>query len=210
MGTMMSKVKSIRGNKRANIFKQGKFTKVVPMTTRSESGQLQVDFTDDVGIPKHLVTDGAREFTGRAAEFVKETRRMHIRLHTSEEGRKTQNQAEEHEIGFLAKCWRSRIHKKKVPKRLCDFGLVYESKPLLRMDRGRDRRTGYEEVTGDTADINKWLDFEMYDLFYWIDRTNKPDSLDGVRRLGRWLGILHHVGLDMCYWLITDSGTLVS
>ena len=38
-GTMMSKVKSIRGNNCANIFTQGKFTKVLPMTARSESGQ---------------------------------------------------------------------------------------------------------------------------------------------------------------------------
>ena len=37
--TLMSKVKSIRGNKCANIFTQGKFTKVLPMTARSESGQ---------------------------------------------------------------------------------------------------------------------------------------------------------------------------
>ena len=55
----MSKVKSIRGNKCANIFTQGKFSKVVPMTARSESGQSLVDFTDDIGIPEHLVTDGA-------------------------------------------------------------------------------------------------------------------------------------------------------
>ena len=78
------------------------------------------------------------------------------------------------------------------------------------MDCGRDRRKGYEEVTGDTVDISEWIDFEMYDIVYWIDRPNKPDTLDNVRRLGRWLGISHRVGLDMCYWLITDSGKLVS
>ena len=69
--TLMSKVKSIRGNKCANIFTQGKFTKAVPMTARSESGQLLVEFTDDVRIPEHLGTDGAGEFNGRATEFVK-------------------------------------------------------------------------------------------------------------------------------------------
>ena len=55
----MFKVKSIRGNKCINIFTQGKFTKVVPMTARSESGQSLVDFTDNVIIPEHLVTDCA-------------------------------------------------------------------------------------------------------------------------------------------------------
>ena len=102
------------------------------------------------------------------------------------------------------------MHKKKLSKRLWDFGLVYESELLLRMARGRDRRIGHEEVTGDTADISKWLDFEKYDLVYWMDRPNKPDTLDDVRRLGRWLGISHRVGSDMFYWLITDSGKLGS
>ena len=121
----MSKVKSIRGNKCANIFKKVKFTKVVPMTACSESGQRIVDFTDNVKIPEHLGTDGAGEFTVGANEFVKEAHRMRIRLHTSEQGHKNQNQAVERNIGFLAKLWRDRMHKKKVPKRLWDFGLVY-------------------------------------------------------------------------------------
>ena len=177
---------------------------------RSESVQSLVEFTDDVGIPEHLVTDGAGEFTGRATEFVKEARRMRIRLHTLEQGRKNQNQVAEREIGFLAKRWRARMHNKKVPKKLWDFGLVYESELLLVMARGRDRRTGYKEVTGDTADISEWIDFEMYNLVYWIDKPNKPDASDNVRRLVRWLGISHRVGSDMCYWLITESGKLVS
>ena len=88
--TLMSKVKSIRGNKCANIFTQGKFTKVVPMMAHLESGQLLFDFTDDVGIPENLVTDGAGEFTGRATEFAKEAHRMRIKLHTSEQGHKNQ------------------------------------------------------------------------------------------------------------------------
>ena len=65
------------------------------------------------------------------------------------------------------------------------------------MTRGRDRMTGHEEVTRDTAYISKLLDFEMYDLVYWIDRSNKPDTSEDVRRLSRWLGIPHRVGSDM-------------
>ena len=207
--TLISKVKSIKGNKCTNIFMQGKFTKVVPMTERSESGQLLVNFTDNVGIPEDLVADGAGEFTCRETEFAKEACRMRIRLHTSEQGRKNQNQAVERTIGFLAKCCRAHMHKKKVPKRLWDFGLVYESEMLLRMVCGRDLRTGYEEVTGDTPYISEWIDFEMYDLVYWIDRPKNTDTSDDVRRFGRWICISHHVGSDMFYWLITDSGKLV-
>ena len=53
--------------------------------------------------------------------------------------------------------------KKKVPKRLWDFGLIYESELLSWMAQGDDYWTGYEVVTGQTPDISKWLDFKFYD-----------------------------------------------
>jgi len=100
--------------------------------------------------------------------------------------------------------------KKRVPKRVWDFGLVFEGKILTRMARGRNKQTGYEEVTGETAEIGEWLDFEFYDLVWWLDRPVKPNVTDDTRRLARWLGISHRVGSDMCYWLITESGKIIS
>ena len=100
--------------------------------------------------------------------------------------------------------------KKKVPKRLWDFGLVYEGEIISRMSRGRDKRTGYEEVTGNTPDISEWLDFEFYDLVWWLDHSHKPNIADVVRRPARWLGVSHRVGSDLCYWLITETGQLIS
>ena len=91
------------------------------------------------------------------------------------------------------------MQKKMVPKRFWDFGLVVESKKLTRISRGQDRRPGYEEVTGQTAEISEWLNFEFYDLVYWYDRQNNPDVSDDVRRLARWLGISHCVVTNMCY-----------
>ena len=99
---------------------------------------------------------------------------------------------------------------KKVPKRLWDFGLIYESELLSRMARGCNKQSGYEEVTGDIPDISEWLDFELYDLVWWIDWPNKPDIMDMTRRLGCWLGVSHRVGSDLCYLVATDSGQLVS
>ena len=81
--------------------------------------------------------------------------------------------------------------KKKVLKRLWDFGLVYESELLSRMARGDDHQTGYEVVTGQTPDISEWLDFEFYDLVWWLDWTTKPDLTDNTRRLACWLGVAH-------------------
>ena len=208
--TVMSKVKSLLGNTCANIYTQGKFTRVVPMTRRHEAGESFVTFTDDVGIPESLTTDGAGEFTGKNTQFVREARKLRTKLYTTEQGRKNQNHPAEREIGILSTRWKSRMAKKRVPKRLWDFGLIYESDILCRMARGSNRRTGYEEVFGDTPDISEWLDFEFYDMVWWLDRPNKPDVSDPVRRLARWLGVSHRVGSDLCYWLITESGQLIS
>jgi hypothetical protein len=210
VNTLFAKVKSKRCNTCANVYTQGKFTRVIPMTSRKDAGKSLVEFTDDVGIPDQLVTDGAMEFTGKNTDFVKEARRMRICLHTAKQGRKNQNHAAEREIGTLAKRWKLRMTKKDIPKRLWDFGLVYESEILSRTARGTDSRTGYEEVTGQTPDISEWTDFEFYDLVWWLDRPVKPDMTDYVRRLARWLGVSHWVGSDLCYWLITDTGKIIS
>jgi hypothetical protein len=57
--TLLAKVKSRLGNTCANVFTQGKFTKVEPMMARTEAGKSLIEFTDDVGIPEGLITDGA-------------------------------------------------------------------------------------------------------------------------------------------------------
>ena len=53
------------------------------------------------------------------------------------------------------------------------------------MARGSDLRSGYKEMTGNTLDISEWLDFEFYDLVWWIDRPNKPNVTDELRQLAR-------------------------
>jgi hypothetical protein len=77
------------------------------------------------------------------------------------------------------------------------------------MSHGNDGRSGYEQVTGETPDISEWLDFEFYDLVWWWDQPNKPNINDETKQLGRWLGVSHCVGSDLCYWIVTDSGQVV-
>jgi hypothetical protein len=71
------------------------------------------------------------------------------------------------EIGFLLKRWKLRMQMKNVYSQLWDYGLVYEGGLLMRMSHGDDGRSGYKQVTGETPDISKWLDFEFYDLVWW-------------------------------------------
>jgi len=37
------------------------------------------------------------------------------------------------------------------------------------MARGKNGRSGYEEVTGETPEIGEWLEFEFYELVWWWD-----------------------------------------
>ena len=74
-----------------------------------------------------MVTDGAAEFTSKQKEFGKHARRMRMKLHVTEQGRSNQNHAAEREIGYLSRRWKMEMGRKKVPKRLWDFGLVYQS-----------------------------------------------------------------------------------
>lgn len=208
--TLLARTKSKLGNTCANVFTNGKYTKPIPMPARREAGQSLITFTDDVGIPERLVMDQAGEFTGKNKDFQKESRKMRIQLHFTEEGRKNQNMHAENEIRLLSQRWRLRMTKKKVYKRLWDFGVIYEGELLTRMARGRSRRTGLEEITGDTTEIAEWLDFEFFDLVWYHDAPGKPNLTDNTRKLARWLGISHRVGSDLCYWLVTPAGRFVS
>jgi hypothetical protein len=98
---------------------------------------------------------------------------------------------------------------KAVPRRLWDYGLVYESEIMSRMARGPEGRTGMEEITGDSPDISEWLDFDFYDLVWYWHAPHLPLTEDNPR-LGRWLGVAHRVGSDMCYWVINENGDVLA
>jgi hypothetical protein len=74
---------------------------------------------------------------------------------------------------------------------------------------GSNQRTGYKEVAGQRPDISKWLDFEFYDLEWWLDQPTKPNITDDMRRLVRWLGVSQRVGSNMSYWLITPDSKII-
>jgi hypothetical protein len=104
----------------------------MPVVNKSgpEVAKSLIEFTNNVGIPEELLTDGATEVTGEHTEFVKQCHRMRIRTRWTKSGRKNQNYTAEGKIGILSRRWRQRMTKKNVPKRLWDFGLVYKSEIL--------------------------------------------------------------------------------
>ena len=199
--TLFSKVLSIQGNTCAQLFTNGNFTTVHPLNSKAKVAQALTEFSDDVGIPDVLLSDGAAEVTGQHTDFMKEVNRLKFKLKRSEVGRSNQNYAAEREIGELKKRWRNRMLKRKMPPRLWDYGLIYESNILNRISRDQQQRTGIEMVTGETPDISEWIDFEFYDRLWYYDQ--KKIEIDGTgRRLARWLGVAHRIGSDLCYWLL--------
>jgi hypothetical protein len=209
--TLFSKVKSINGNVCAQVYTNGRYTRVFPMTSKSSENIAQTlnDFVDDVGIPNTLICDLATEQVGPHTPMMKEIRKLRIKLHNSEKGRSSQNHRAETEIRELKRRWKARMVERQVPPRLWDYGIVYVSEILSITARSKDGRPGMEEVKGETIDISEWLDFEFYDyVWYWDEK--KMDMTQAQRLVGRWLGIAHRIGSNMTYWILTKSGKVIA
>ena len=86
--------------------------------------------------------------------------------------------------------------------------MVYESEIMSRTSRG-GKRPGIEVVLGQMYDISEYVDFGFYDLV-WYHKNMKTDTVEDPYSLGRWLGVLHRVGSDMCYWILTVAGKVIA
>ena len=211
MDQMFSKIKSLAQNTGANVITDGHYTQVDPFRKPDgESvGNSLWNFVNLVGIPVKLIADLARVQEGYYTKFIEAARKLRIMLHWAEKGRHTQNWRAEAEIGTLKRKWNSLMKRKKIPKRLWDFGLQWIAEIMSRTARGVDGRTGYEIVTGETPDISCWLDFEFFDLV-WFWKDAKADQSDDRKQFGYWLGVAQDVGTVMTYWILTVSGKIVA
>ena len=82
--------------------------------------------------------------------------------------------------------------KKKVPKQLWDYGIKWVCEVMQRTASTSGdlfRRTALEQLTGETPQISECLDFTFYKWCWYNDNTGL-----GETKLGRWLGVSHHVG----------------
>ena len=62
-----------------------------------------------------------------------------------------------------------------------------------------------EQITGETPDISEYLDFGFYDWIWYKDNAGL-----GENKIGRWLGVAHQVGNLMSYWILTNTGHVIS
>ena len=200
--------KSLDGNKYAQVFANDSFFAVsYPMDKKSSAGQALKQFIADFGIPDQNVCDGLGEQTGKRTEFAATVRKHGIDIHLTEPNRHNQSKVEGM-IRELRKRWFRVMLKQQVPNRLWDYDIHWVCEIMQRTALSSGRlhgRTPLEQLTGETPDTSEYLDFSFYDWCWYNDNAGL-----GETKLGRWLGVSHHVGSLMSYWVLMLKGHVIS
>ena len=63
-----------------------------------------------------------------------------------------------------------------------------------------------DHLTGETLDISEWTYFGYYDLCQYWDKQISAE----IPKIGKQLGVTHRVGRQLCYWILTDKGTVIA
>ncbi|GFH56846.1 hypothetical protein CTEN210_13322 [Chaetoceros tenuissimus] len=172
--------------------------------SKSDCGDSLQELCSQVGVPRELHRDNAPEMSGSETSFMKLCRSNKIISSYTEPHSPWQNKCE-NIIGVIMKKAKARRVRRRIPNKVWDYQIVWECQIYSRTcHNGKD--TGLERLTGDTIDISEWLDFEFYDLvWFWDDRDDEAKP-----SVGRWLGVSHHVGSALCYYILTDKGEVIS
>jgi hypothetical protein len=93
--TMDGRVKSLDGNRYAQVFSNGGFfAEVYPMARKVDAGIALKTFIMELGVPESLTIDGSKEHNSKGTEFMKNCQRNDIRVTRTEPERLNQNPAE--------------------------------------------------------------------------------------------------------------------
>jgi hypothetical protein len=177
------------------------------MEKKSLAGAALRQFIRDYGVPEQLTFDGSAEQVKPKTEFMKQIRDHHIDYHIIEPYRPQQNRAET-VIREVKKRWFRQMTRRKVPKRLWDYGIVWACEIMSLTSNSSfslEGQTPMEQITGETPDISEYLDFGFYDWVWY-----KENAGLGENCIGRWLGVAHRVGNLMSYWILTVTGRVIA
>ena len=98
--------------------------------------------------------------------------------------------------------------KRRVPRRLWDYGIVWVCEIMSLTANSNFSLEGWtplEQMTGETTDISEYLDFGFYDCVWYRDNAGV-----GNNKFGHWLGVLHRVGSRMSFWTLTKAGIVIA
>lgn len=206
--TMDGRSKSLEGNRYAQVFaNKSYFSRIYPMDRKSKAGDALRLFCQEFGVPEKLTFDGSKEQNGKGTEFMKQIRLHDIDYHVSEANLHNQNPCEG-VIRELRRKWYRIMIRKRVPEALWDHGLRWVSETASLTHTSAGGLNGcipITQVTGETADISEYLDFGFYDEVWFKDNAGLSPS-----EPGRWLGVSHRTGKLMTYYVLTQTGSIVS
>ena len=90
---------------------------------------------------------------------------------------------------------------------LWEYGVSWVSEVMSMTNSSENSFNGripLTNVTGETLDTSKYLDFGFYAKVLFKDNSDKYLS-----EPGRWLGIPHWTGKLMCYHIINQTGNVI-
>jgi hypothetical protein len=109
---------------------------------------------------------------------MKQIRSHGINYHIIEPHKPQQNRAET-VIREVKKRWFRQMVKRKVPKRLWDYGIVWACEIMTLTSNSSfflDERTPMEQMTGETPNISEYLDFSFYDWIWYKDNAGLGEN----------------------------------
>jgi len=208
--TLFSKVKSIRGNKGAQVFTNGKgFDCIYPHVSKSCAGEGLTRFIQDVGVPQTLVMDGAMEQIGRQSEMGKVCRAHHIEVRPTVPYQPWKNLAES-AIRINKSALLRTLRRTRAPRRTWCYALMWVSaiRRLTASDiPGLDGRTPTEAVLGPTPDISAYAMFDYFQTVKYYTPTAHFPFQKVV--LGKFLGVCEVSIDELTFYVLTDSGRVV-
>ena len=202
--TMFATTKSTRGNKCAQVFTNGTgYDLFYPLKKESLASEALNEVIRTVGVPRELISDGARaEVYGRFGAVAKEYR---IKQRTTEPYSGWQNRAEA-AIREIKRGIRRATQRARSPTRLWDFcgEWVAAIRRLTAHDiPSLNDRVPCEAIEGNTPDISEYAQFDWFQYVWYHDPAvqfpNDP------KKLGRWIGVAHDVGSPMTFWVLPAS-----
>ena len=159
---VLGKCKSllVLGNKCATVFATDfHWSMVDPIASKSDCHYSLDKLFSDVGIPKYMVPDNAKELT--LGDFKKKNQKAQCRLLPIEPHTPNQN-ATEGCIRELLRSYRRRMRETNTPERLWDVCLSFTSKLRCHTAlniRGLNGEVPQTVLKGDTADISHLVEF---------------------------------------------------
>jgi transposase len=193
--TMYASTKSLKGNTCAQVFTNGTgYDLFYPLKKESLASEALTEVIRSIGIPKELVSDGAKAET--QGDFGNIVREYKIKPTTTEPYSEWQNRAEA-AVREIKRGLKRTMQRTRTPKRLWDYcgEWVAAVRRLTAHDLpGLDGRVPDEVVKGNMPDIAEYAQFNPAVQF--------PND---QRQLARWIGVAHSIGNPMTFWVLPST-----